>query len=772
MLIRAINVSTLYIVIIGLLLLISVTSYISSNVMEQSTNDIVQNSIPINKAVQNVLLDLVNQETGIRGYIVSNDRVFLEPYDSGKSQINDDLQKIENYSELHKPIKDLFIDQWKPQIQLIQNYFTRQITLVDDNKIEEASKKIGDGKILIDKFRMINNQMLEQIHLLTEQSLVDSQQANKNSKMIIIAGAILALIVGYFSFVLFKRASVTENALRRREETHRHMAESLEAVNEEMITQQMEQEQTLTKLTEKEQELEGILASTHECILMSDKEGTILFANTQAKLCFDFKHLQDFTIKGLCEHLRKRIENTFNLYEPIHKLFYEDHDNLILQFKYASSTEDQKYFELYATEIGDEKSGKTHGFLFVFRDRTEEEQMLQMKNELISIVSHELRTPLASILGFTEILLNRDIAKDKQKKYFQTIYDEAIRLSNLINDFLDLQRMESGQQQYHRTPLRMNQFLPEILEEWTGKQDHRIQLHLPESEVLVRVDEDRLRQVFNNLISNAIKYSPHRDRIDIRLEIKQSKVLVHIQDYGLGIPMDVKFKIFNKFYRVDNSDRRQIGGTGLGLSICKDIVEKHEGELTYTSVMGEGSVFTVVLPEYHIVDLTQKIVMVRNHDVIAQFIHKSLESLHLPVVHFDTVEECILALNQCNYESRPLLCLIDLTVKGFVSGWNVLDKLSELSSTYVIPVIITSTLESFGNKSEFEIMTQLIETIDTEKIREIIQYLIHKEHQYTCIFPSQDESIVSILVERGLRIKKVIKQPTHLEIELIPQSYV
>jgi signal transduction histidine kinase len=132
---------------------------------------------------------------------------------------------------------------------------------------------------------------------------------------------------------------------------------------------------------------------------MSDKEGTILFANAQTKISFDFEHLYDLTIKGLCEHMRYRMENTANLYETIHKLFREDRDNLTLQFKYAISKEEQRYYELYATEIGNEKSRKMHGFLFVFRDRTEEEQMLQMKNELISIVSHELRTPLSSILG-------------------------------------------------------------------------------------------------------------------------------------------------------------------------------------------------------------------------------------------------------------------------------------------------------------------------------------------------------------------------------------
>jgi signal transduction histidine kinase/CHASE3 domain sensor protein len=766
---RSINISTLYIAIIGLLLFISISSYISSNVMENSTKVIVQKSIPINITMQNVLLDLVNQETGIRGYILSNDPVYLEPYEAGRSQLKDNLGKIADFAERYPKIKAKFLNELQPQVQVIQNYYADQLAHMEHKEIQEAREKLGAGKLLMDQFRITNQELLQQINAITELSLVNSHQTNKNAKTIIIVGALFTVIVGYCSFILFKRASRTEKALRQSEETHRLLAESLEAQNEEIVERQKEKEVTLNKLKEKEQELEGILSSSYECILMSDKQGNILFANTEAKIRFNFEQLKEWTIKGLCEHMRFRLENTFNLYEPIHNFFHEDRESLTVQFKYAASKDEHKYYELYVKEIGDEKSRKMPTFLFVFRDRTEEEQVLQMKNEFISIVSHELRTPLSSILGFIEILLIRDIAKDKQKKYFQTIYDEAIRLSNLINDFLDLQRMESGQQQYHNIPVRMFRFLQEFVGEWTDKQDHRIQLNLPSTEVIVRVDADRIRQVFNNLVSNAIKYSPRAEIINISLEVRQAKVYVHIQDYGLGIPEDVKHKIFNKFYRVDNSDRRQIGGTGLGLSICKDIVEALHGEISYTSVMGEGSIFTVVLPEYHMVDLTRKIVMVRNHDILANFILKSLDLLHLPVVHFDTAEECILALNECDDNSRPLLCLLDLNLAGFVSGWNVLDKLQERSSIFVTPILVTRTLESFGNKSEYEIMTQLIETIDAEKITEIIQYVIHKEHQYTCIFSAQDESIVSLLEERGLKIKNINKLPTHLEVELIPQ---
>jgi signal transduction histidine kinase len=254
-----------------------------------------------------------------------------------------------------------------------------------------------------------------------------------------------------------------------------------------------------------------------------------------------------------------------------------------------------RHFELYATAVGEHKGENREGRLFVFRDRTEEEKIDTMKNELISVVSHELRTPLAGVFGFVELLLNREMPREKQKKYLHTIHKEAERLSSLIGDFLDLQRMSSGNIVYRFDPVDIARLVREVLEQWQGKHTHTIHLHAPEESVYVRADADRMCQVVHNLISNAIKYSPDADAVNVVVQVEGDRVLTHVQDYGLGIPEEARDKMFTKFYRVDNSDRRKIGGTGLGLAIVKEIVEAHQGDLTYTSEMGKGSTFTFVL---------------------------------------------------------------------------------------------------------------------------------------------------------------------------------
>jgi signal transduction histidine kinase len=738
---RQLKAVSLVISIMVLLILISASSFITSNVMLNKTHNIVSEVIPINKDVQNLLLDLVNQETGIRGYIISAEPQFLEPYESGVSQFMFDLHKVEIYAGTHPDVKDVLELELMPQTAQINDFFKSQIALVSDGKIAEARAKIGNGKTLMDVFRSINNEIAKLVDNNMQNNLEAAKAASDRSNLVIISGAVLALFIGFFTILLFMN-----------KESYRQ-AEKLQQLNEE--------------LSNEKNVIQRILESSHECILMTDKDGNIVFFNAQTKICFQ---LDDATqnIAAFCEYIRAHSEKSINIYEPIARFLADDSkDNMTLQFNFGSAKE-EKYFDLYVTVIGGDKIEMTHGYLFVFRDRTEEEQILQMKNELISIVSHELRTPLSSILGFMEILLYRDLNPDKQKKYFQTIYDEAIRLSNLINDFLDLQRMESGLQRYHFTPVRVDLILRELANQWNGKQGHTINLSMHVKTVYIKADEDRLRQVLHNLLSNAVKYSPDADKIDISLDVNQQQVEITVQDYGLGIPEEAKRKLFTKFFRVDNSDRRQIGGTGLGLSICKEIVETHGGSLTFTSMMGEGSIFKVKLPEYRIVEVNRKIVIVGNRDIVTQSFQSILDSIGIPIVQIHSAPAFVLALEQCRADEGPMLCFVDLNLQGLVTGWNVLDRLYARSAVHRAPVIILRSIDWFENMNEYEIEMQIKKTTAIRKVTETIHYLIDKEHQLTYVFPTQDESIVDLLIEHGMKIMNINRNTDFIEVELLP----
>ncbi len=237
------------------------------------------------------------------------------------------------------------------------------------------------------------------------------------------------------------------------------------------------------------------------------------------------------------------------------------------------------------------------GTLLVHRDITKEYEVAQMKSEFVSTVSHELRTPLASVLGFTELLLTKELKPERKTKYLQTIYKEAKRLTSLINDFLDIQRMESQKQTYEKKYIDITSILQNVIElQEVNTSLHKIHLSVELEETTILGDRNKIEQVFINLLSNAIKYSPNGGNIFIRIYGSRNMVSIDFKDEGLGIPEEAIPNLFQQFYRVDNSDRRRIGGTGLGLAIVKEIVKAHNGNISVSSKYGKGSTFTTQFP--------------------------------------------------------------------------------------------------------------------------------------------------------------------------------
>ncbi|MGA9225308.1 MAG: ATP-binding protein [Mesobacillus sp.] len=237
------------------------------------------------------------------------------------------------------------------------------------------------------------------------------------------------------------------------------------------------------------------------------------------------------------------------------------------------------------------------GTIFVHRNITKEFEVDRIKSEFVSTVSHELRTPLASILGFTELILTRELKSDRQKKYLTTIYNEAGRLTALINDFLDIQRMEAGKQCYESKEIELLPIIQKVIDLQKVQSDkHELILDFAAGSDRIIGDREKMEQALTNLVHNAIKYSPDGGEVKIALYEKEGQVNMEIKDEGLGIPPEAMHKLFEKFYRVDNSDRRSIGGTGLGLAIVKEIIHFHNGDIKVDSEYGKGSTFTVSLP--------------------------------------------------------------------------------------------------------------------------------------------------------------------------------
>jgi PAS domain S-box-containing protein len=245
--------------------------------------------------------------------------------------------------------------------------------------------------------------------------------------------------------------------------------------------------------------------------------------------------------------------------------------------------------------------------LGIARDVTERRRIEQakqeidrLKSEFISNTSHELRTPLQSIMGFTKLMLQGKVPDSETQNEFLGIIDkQSVRLADLINDLLDVSRMESGRFTIQKQSISIDELLKSVAKELDGiayEKGVAIVRDIPSTIPELEADEKRIRQVVINLLGNAIKFSNENGKIAIRVEISDDNVITSVSDRGIGIPPEAIPHLFDRFYQVDGSMTRTSGGSGLGLYISAQIVEAHGGRIWAESEMGKGSTFSFTLP--------------------------------------------------------------------------------------------------------------------------------------------------------------------------------
>lgn len=223
------------------------------------------------------------------------------------------------------------------------------------------------------------------------------------------------------------------------------------------------------------------------------------------------------------------------------------------------------------------------------------DEIEQLKNELVSTVSHELKTPLAAIKAYTATLRqNPELYLEKRDEYLRIIEEQTDRLSRLIEDLLMVTRVEGGQLLRQRTAVALDSIIDEALTEIPfDPQRHRIER---KTAIEVSGDPDRLRDLFRNLVENAIKYSPKGGTITIEAEDRGNQTCIVVRDCGVGIAAEDLPYIFERFYRVQSDETEGIGGSGLGLYIVQAIVRAHGGSIDVQSRPGEGTTIAVTLP--------------------------------------------------------------------------------------------------------------------------------------------------------------------------------
>jgi PAS domain S-box-containing protein len=340
----------------------------------------------------------------------------------------------------------------------------------------------------------------------------------------------------------------------------------------------------------------AVLDTVRDGITMTDCEGTIVLANAPAaRLTEDILGLPIADAKDL-----EPLDVAARMADPegflaATDLIAADPDEPT--FDELEVAESGRVFERYTAPVRD-ASGERLGRTAVVREITAERQAERLKNELMATVSHELRTPLASIVGFTELLLLRDPDPDVRRQHLQTVHGEARRLSDLIDDFLDLQRIsERGRLPLERRPVDLRPIVADQARVFTAHSAaHTLDVRLPDDPLVAEADPERLKQVLANLLSNAIKYSPEGGCIGVEGWRRNGVVGVAVEDPGFGIPPAEQPRVFERFFRAPGATERAIGGTGLGLALVREIVEAHDGRIDFDSVEGKGSRFWFELP--------------------------------------------------------------------------------------------------------------------------------------------------------------------------------
>ncbi|MCM3767221.1 two-component system histidine kinase PnpS [Neobacillus niacini] len=259
---------------------------------------------------------------------------------------------------------------------------------------------------------------------------------------------------------------------------------------------------------------------------------------------------------------------------------------------------ERRYFDVYGVPIiGTDNVWK--GVLLVFHDITELKKLEQMRKDFVANVSHELKTPVTSIKGFTETLLDGAMNnKETLEAFLSIILKESDRLQSLIQDLLELSKIEQQGFQLNIQKLDLHDLLVEVIPLLDGKamaKDIKLEFISLQEPVFIQGDFDRLKQVFINLIGNAITYTPEKGEVTVRLVDQSDHVMIHVKDSGVGIEKEEIPRIFERFYRVDRARSRNSGGTGLGLAIVKHLVEAHHGHINVKSSPGQGSEFIIEL---------------------------------------------------------------------------------------------------------------------------------------------------------------------------------
>ncbi|MBT8347844.1 MAG: PAS domain S-box protein, partial [Sulfurovum sp.] len=510
------------------------------------------------------------------------------------------------------------------------------------------------------------------------------------------------------------------------------------------------------ELQQSQERLQSILDNVYEGIITIDSKGIIDSFNLAAENIFgyDAKEMIGCNVKMLMP-------------EP----YFSEHDGYLANYMSGGEAKvigidrevegrrkDGSIFPLYLAVTQIRNHGKPL-FVGMVRDLSEQKRLEKLKNEFVSTVSHELRTPLTSIRGSLGLIESGTMGKieDKLAPLVKIALNNTERLILLINDILDMEKMESGQMDFTLEYIDLNTLIHEAVEANEGfSKEHNVHLvfHDFGERIEVYVDKNRIQQVLANLISNAVKYSPKDDTVTLRVSMG-SQVRVEVHDNGPGIPDDFKKQIFQRFAQADSSDTKQKGGTGLGLNISKAIIEKLGGSIGFLSPLNEGTTFFFNLPVMHELKVVEnklesrrgKVLVVEDDHDIATLLQMMLynEGIECDIAYNTT--EAKQLLSQTHYDAMTL----DIMLPG-QDGISLLEDIRKEESLKDLSIVVVSA-KALIKKEEnvnagVEVVDWINKPIDKERlISSMKQAMKVNKNLLPCILHVEDDPDIADLIK-------------------------
>lgn len=351
------------------------------------------------------------------------------------------------------------------------------------------------------------------------------------------------------------------------------------------LTKRVQEAQAMTE--GERRKLSSVLAYMTDGVIATDRRGKVILINTPAEKMLRVKH-ESANGRSIIDVLD--IGDTYQ---------FEDLMEVDGSLTMDRSTLDKPYVLRANFSVIQRETGFNNGVIAVLHDITDQEKVDQERRDFVSNVSHELRTPLTSMHSYLEALSD-GAWEDKEiaPRFLEVTQNETERMIRLVNYLLKLSRMDGGREQLEKSFVNFTDFFNHIIDrfEMMKKETIMFKRHIPREPVIIEIDEDKVMQVLDNIISNANKYSPDGGRISFYLKKFEDEIEVSIADEGLGVPDEDLANVFDRFFRVDKARSREMGGTGLGLAIAREVIEAHGGRIWAERNKTKGTIIKFTLP--------------------------------------------------------------------------------------------------------------------------------------------------------------------------------